>query len=496
MLRRVLLIATSVVLLTCGACVGLGTWLWERSAISTAGKVDFIHPLPIPPLAKSTVDSSGTRVFDLRAEKGTHDFGTGPVATWGFNGAYLGPTLRASRGERVQVNVHNALDEATTVHWHGMHLPAKMDGGPHQMIPSGATWSPTWRIDQPVATLWYHPHPHGTTAAHVYRGLAGMFILDDPAAEVPLPKRYGVDDIPVIVQDKLFGDGRLREDIALGDVGLLGDTIVVNGSVAPYLDVGSEQVRLRLLNASNARAYNFEFVDGRTFALVGTDGGLLAAPHETRSIMLVPGERAEIVVTMRPGEQVVLRSTPQQLGMNVILERLSGGRDTFDILELRAAAKLEPSPPVPSRLADVPRLDPRDAVETRSFRLAEHAINGQGMRMDRIDAAVVKDATEIWRVTNDDGMLHSFHVHDVQFQVLRIGDRPPPPELAGWKDTIYVRPGVRYEIIMTFADYADPESPYMFHCHTLLHEDGGMMGQFVVLEPGQQPGRMHHAGHR
>ena len=115
-------------------------------------------------------------------QEGDTDLGRDdPTPTWGFNGAYLGPTLRATRGEQVAVDVHNALDETTTVHWHGMHLPAAMDGGPHQPIAPGETWPPTWKIDQPAATLWYHPHPHGETAEHVYRGLAGMFILDDPA---------------------------------------------------------------------------------------------------------------------------------------------------------------------------------------------------------------------------------------------------------------------------------------------------------------------------
>jgi blue copper oxidase len=497
LLRRVLILAVAVALLAAvGVAVAFAA-VWSRAATSTAGEVAFADPLAIPPLAESRVDAQGRRVFDLTAGEGSHDFGRGrSTPTWGFNGDYLGPTLRAQRGEQVVVNVHNELAENTTVHWHGMHLPAAMDGGPHQPIAPGDTWSPTWRIDQPAATLWYHPHPHGETETHVYRGLAGMFILDDEAAAGDLPDEYGVDDIPVIVQDKRFtNDGRLNESSPLGsDIGVLGDTIAVNGTVAPYLDVTTEQLRLRLLNASTARTYDLGFADDRQFALVGTDGGLLATPYRTSRVMLSPGERAEIVVTVRPGEEAVLRSTPPPLGLDAINRRMSGGDDTLDILQLRAADQLAPSPEMPDRLVDMPRLDPAEAAQTRTFRLSGRNINGQRMDMERIDATVLTDSLEIWEVTNAQNTTHNFHVHDVQFQVLTVDGGPPPPELAGWKDTIYLPPDVRFELILRFADYADPGAPYMFHCHILYHEDRGMMGQFVVVEPGQEAvtsGRTH-----
>lgn len=180
LLPRLLIIGAAATVVVCGGAVAAGTWAWSRLELSTAGEVDFDTPLAVPPLARSTVDADGRRVFDLTAAPGSHDFQRAePTPTWGFNGDYLGPTLRATRGEQVVVNVHNRLPETTSVHWHGMELPATMDGGPHQPVEPGQTWSPTWRIDQPAATLWYHPHPHGQTEKHVYRGLAGMFILDD-----------------------------------------------------------------------------------------------------------------------------------------------------------------------------------------------------------------------------------------------------------------------------------------------------------------------------
>jgi FtsP/CotA-like multicopper oxidase with cupredoxin domain len=485
----------AAVLLGGGAAATVG-WVWSRSSVSTAGEVDFVNPLAIPPLARSEVDAEGRRVFDLTAAEGSHDFGQeGETPTWGFNGDYLGPTLRARRGEEVAVNVHNELPEDTSVHWHGMHLPAAMDGGPHQPVAPGQTWSPTWRVDQPAATLWYHPHPHGETERHVYRGLAGMFILDDDeAGALALPDEYGVDDIPVIVQDKKFtGNGQLDERPGmLGGIGVLGDTIAVNGTVAPYLDVTTERVRLRLLNGSTARTYQFGFADDRPFALIGTDGGLLPAPYETDRIMLSPGERAEIVVTMAPGEDAVLRSFPPSLGLG-FWKRVLGGDDTLDILQLRAGGELAVSPPVPERLAEVPRIDPAEAAQTRTFRLSGRSINGDKMDLNRIDATVGAGTVELWKVTNDDGVTHNFHVHDVQFQVATVDGEAPPPQLRGWKDTVYLPPDVPYELVMRFSDYTDPGTPYMFHCHLLTHEDGGMMGQFVVVADGQEPDTSNHA---
>jgi len=467
-------------------------WSFMSADLDTVGEVDFERPLAIPPLAESRMDDGGRRVFDLTMERGSTDLGRADLTeTWGVNGSYLGPTLRASRGEDVVVNVTNELGEESTLHWHGMHLPAEMDGGPHQMVDDGETWSPTWAIDQPAATLWYHPHPHGETAEHVYRGVAGMFVVDDPEADVDLPSTYGVDDVPVIVQDKKFDGSQLDDGHGLfQSTGILGDTVLVNGTPGPYLDVTTERVRLRLLNASNARIYNFHFSDDREYAVVGTDGGLLPEPTRLTHLELSPGERAEIVVDMEPGETTVLRSAPLQSSHN----RFAGGDDRLDILELRAADVLDPSPEVPARLAPAPDLDSDDVVATRDFRLSGTNINGDDMDLDRIDATVELDTTERWRVRNADGQPHNFHIHDVQFQVESVDGDAPPSELAGWKDTVYVPEGREVDLLVRFTDYADPDTPYMYHCHLLRHEDSGMMGQFVVVEPGQDAGEVdgHH----
>ncbi|MEU8802282.1 multicopper oxidase domain-containing protein [Spirillospora sp. NPDC048819] len=490
MKRRTLLKAGLVAVpATAAASAGGVGWWWSGADLNTAGKIRFENRLSVPPTAPSRLDADGRRVFDLRAAPGRHRFRPGAATpTWGINGPHLAPTLRATRGETVLIRFRNDLPETTTLHWHGMHLPARMDGGPHQPVEPGATWSPTWTIDQPAATLWYHPHPHGRTTVHVYRGLAGLFILDEPDPP-ELPGRYGVDDVPVIVRDiNLTDDNRLDErHRSQGSVGMVGNLITVNGTAAPYLPVTTQRIRLRLLNASNSRIYNFGFASGREFTQIGTDGGLLPTPYETGRIQLSPGERAEIVVTMRPGEQDVLRSFPPRTGLNLWDRRWTGADDTLDILQLRAAPRLTPSPPLPGRLADPPRLADPATPPARRFRLAKYTINGRSMDMDRIDFAAAQGSTEVWEVTSIDGTPHNFHVHDVQFQVLSVGGDDPPPHLRGWKDTVHTPPNVPIRIAMRFRGTPDPTAPYMFHCHILTHEDLGLMGQFVVTANGRAP---------
>ncbi|WP_344171472.1 multicopper oxidase family protein [Pilimelia columellifera] len=477
-----------ILLVCCGGPTAAVTTVWGRAGLDTAGAVDFEWPLAIPPLAPSRLDAAGRRVFDLTAAPGTHEFAGRAVSTWGYNGGYLGPTLRARRGEKVLVNIRNALGEPTTVHWHGMRLPAVMDGGPHQPIAAGATWSPSWTVDQPAATLWYHPHLHHGVARQVYRGLAGMFLLDDDQ-RTGLPSRYGVDDIPAIVSDVNLDDRGLDDTPAsFTDLGVLGRTVLVNGTPTPHLNVDAELVRLRLLNASTARSYRFGLADRRPVTLVGVDGGLLESPATVTDVRLTPGERAEILVRVRPGESVTLRSFPPRLGSTpALFDRFHGGDDTLDVLQLRAAATLRPAAALANRLAAPVDIDPATAAQTRRFRLAGHSINGRQMAMDRIDTVVTRGAVEIWQIENTDGMPHSFHIHDVRFRVLD----PPDESYRGWKDTVYVPPGRTLRLAIRFDGAADPEHPYMYHCHKLTHEDHGMMGQFVVVEPGQPPALSH-----
>jgi len=492
LLRRLLAVVGVVVLVL----VGAASWIYVQAYQTNVGDLAFRNPLKIPPLLEPTTDAQGRKRFTLTLQAGSTELLPGKkTETWGFNGTYLGPTLRASRGDQVAVDVVNQLPERTTVHWHGMRLPAEMDGGPHQMVEAGETWSPYWKVDQPAASLWYHPHLHGRTAEHVYRGLAGMFIIEDEESRrLALPQRYGVDDIPLVVQDRKFNeDGSL--DLSPGDpaglpmrdlYGLLGDTILVNGTYDPYLEVSTTRVRLRVLNGSNSRSFNIGFADRRPFQLIATDSGLLHAPVRTDSVRLTAGERAEIVAEFRPGEEVVLRSfAPGQAG-GFPQDRIAGADDEFDLLKIVAKDRLEELPPVPDRLATTPDITVPEGATVRTFTLAGTSqINGREMDMRRVDEVVPAGATEIWQLDNP-GIPHSFHIHEVAFQILDINGQPPPPELRGRKDTVYLPPESVVRLAVQFGTYTDDDTPYMYHCHMLEHEDLGMMGQFLIVEPGTE----------
>ncbi|WP_408630018.1 multicopper oxidase family protein [Actinomycetospora lemnae] len=426
-------------------------------------------------------------MFGLTAAPGTSAFLDGlATPTWGYGGMpFGGPTLRARRGEEVVVRVTNRLPETTTTHWHGMTLPARMDGGPHQPIAPGETWEASWRVEQPAATLWYHPHPHGATERHVHRGLSGLFLVDDDVP-VDLPDRYGVDDVPVVLTDRgLAPDGAFDEQHR-NAVGLLGDTVLANGTVAPYLDVRTSRVRLRVLNASPARSYRLSV--GAPVSLVGVDGGLLPAPRVVDDVLLTPGERAEIVVECAPGRRMVLRSLPDDLGAVNGVAAAAGGADSLDLLELRPADRLEASPPVPAVLSREAPLTEGSTV--RRFVLANNRINGLAMDPTRVDEVVPVGATETWEFTNRHTLPHNIHVHDARLQVLDV-----PAAARAWKDTVAVAPGTTVRALVRVGPYADPEVPYMLHCHLLRHEDDGMMLQFLVVGPGQRPATTIAAGH-
>ncbi|MFV1962145.1 MAG: multicopper oxidase family protein [Acidimicrobiia bacterium] len=410
------------------------------------------------------------------------------TATFAYNGDILGPTLLTQKGDEVVINVTNQLGEPTTTHWHGIHLPAAMDGGPHQRIEDGDTWKAQYTIMNEESTFWYHPHLEGKTAEHVYRGLAGLFIIKDPTVEYDLPDRYGTDDIPLVVQDKIFNDDG-SFNYPGTPFGVKGDHILVNGAVTPVLDAPAQFVRFRILNGSNARIYNFGFSDNRQFHQIGTDGGFLESPVPLTRLLLSNGERAEILVDFRGQEnsQVRLVSFSSEVNVSPIWNSNALDNSTFDIMTIEVVAPTgDPTTALPASLATIDRLQEGQANKTRPFVLemgfsGPMTINGQSMDMSRIDQTIKLNDTEIWEVTNNSDLPHPFHVHDVQFLVLSRDGSPPPENEAGRKDTVLVMPRETVRIISHFSDFADPNDPYMFHCHILEHEDAGMMGQFVVV---------------
>jgi FtsP/CotA-like multicopper oxidase with cupredoxin domain len=432
--------------------------------------------LPIPPVLSPPV-RDGIRTFNLNIQAGQVAFEPErPAQTLGINGPYLGPVLRASQGDTVAFNILNSMTDSTTLHWHGMHLPPTMDGGPRQPIAPGAMWLPQWTIRQQSATLWYHSHLMGQTRAQVRRGLASMFILDDDnPAQIALPHTYGVDDIPLIFQEYVFGGGQT----------------LVNGALSPVLATEQSRLRLRLLNASDQQIYTFGFAGNLAFDQVASDGGLLNAPVRLTRLTLGPAERADIVVDLS-GEPVAL----QRLGGGGGGGRGNGGGNgaggTLLTIQPSSNASAADLPPLPTTLNSIVRMDPATVSVTRQMVLGGvgrggRTINGVSMQtmadmMDMSNVARVRlGDVERWNIVNQGGGTHLFHVHDVQFQILNRNGAAPAPNELGRKDTVQVRPGETVPLLMRFTDFADADTPYMYHCHILQHEDQGMMGQFVVV---------------
>ena len=454
--------------------------------------------LNIPTLLQPHIEN-GEKVFDLSVQQGETEFlPRKKTKTIGYNGSYLGPTIRANRGDKIRMNVTNNLHDSTTVHWHGLHLPAEMDGNAHQLLQPGENWQPYWTVTNEAAPLWYHSHLMGKTGEQVYRGLAGAFIIDDAnSASLDLPKEYGVDDIPLIVQDRKFdADNQFvyqpENSDALDHSGMLGDTILVNGTYAPYVDIPAKQIRLRLINGSNARRYNFGFEDNRQFYQIASDGGLLESPVARTRMTLAPGERAEIVVDLAGATKplTLVSEVLHEVSTNVLWfvpTMFSAERDEnqfFKILELRPQATAAKSNPLPQRLNIIEKLPASSAVTTRQFILDSDSrtINGKKMDHLRIDGIARSGETEIWEISNRSGVYHPFHIHGVQFQIIdREGNLPEDYE-RGWKDTVLVSSYQTVRVIMRMPEYSNPNLPYMFHCHILEHEDMGMMGQFMVVD--------------
>ena len=459
------------------------------------GLVSAPQPLKIPKLEEGTL-VNGVREYDLTMQKGISTFAPGlNTPTLGINQDYLGPTLNFTAGEQVRLNVTNKIGEVSTLHWHGMHLPAIMDGGPHQPIADGESWHPEFEVRQRASTFWYHAHTMHRTGTQVYHGLAGMLLVRDEASDHPdLPRDYGVDDIPVILQDRRFTPGgRLiyNTDAGTRDAGMQGNTLLVNGTLNPYIEPISGLLRLRLLNASNVRVYSLGFSDGRAFHQISSDGGLLEAPVPMSRIILSPAERADILVDVSDGVPVWLQSVTANLAPDPFRQVMTWAitnQNEFKVLHIRPRAPGR-STTVPTRLVKLPVVDAGKAVKTRKFMLRMNgdgadsnkmAINGKAMDINFINERVKVNTSEIWEVFNSSGSLHPFHIHDVQFRILESNGNPPKPGDRGLKDTVAIPSGVTVRLLLEFRDFTDDTYPYMYHCHVLEHEDAGMMGQFTV----------------
>lgn len=427
--------------------------------------------LPIPPLLEDKNPDPNIADFTLEPQEGETSFlPNTKTRTMGYNGSFLGPVIRVSKGEQVNVHVNNKLKEATTVHWHGLEVEGEKDGGPHQGIEPGTTWEPSFTVNQQATTLWYHPHFGGNTATQVYKGLAGLFYVDDDVSKsLNIPKEYGVNDIPVVIQDRSFGkDGSFIYNTNMMD-GATGDTIIVNGAIKPNLEVNRVKMRFRIVNGANASNFNLKLDNRDGFYQIASDGGFLEKPVSQRNIMLSPGERAEIIVDFskyEKGTQLSLMSNKEAI---MTFNVKGDGKDDTE---------------VPSTLTNIERMSEAQATKIRSFELQGMgqmvSINGIKFDMNRIDETVKHGDTEIWEITNPGSMMHEmghpFHIHGTQVQILSRNGNAPSPEESGWKDTVYIEPNEKVRLIVKF----NKKGTYMYHCHILEHEEAGMMGQIKV----------------
>jgi cuproxidase len=495
---------------------------------SSARAEDSARPsLPIP--SELRANAEGTIVLNARSGsmrfRGDHD-----TATYGINGPYLGPAVRVRRGEKVVAQVSNGVPENITMHWHGLIIPGAADGGPHRVIPPGKQWQTELSIDQPAATLWFHPHYYPSTAQEVIKGLAGLLIVDDDEiARLPLPSQWGIDDIPLILQDRRFApDGQFfdRMNIVAVTNGYIGDTALANGARYPEARTARGWLRLRILNGSNARSYALAASDGRSLYVIASDGGLLESPVELKQLLVHVGERFEVLVDGRDGSafdlvtlpisQGIMRLPPFDRSLPLVTIRPDGveGKGQLPTNLAVLPPLTDPLPPVsqelvmnmfkdaqgmmllkragliamaesgktdPEVVAHVVNLIVNEPALAQSDQLSANGVNGKPFSLDRIDFAATRNQYLRWRIAEGtDRMLHPVHVHGCQFRIISQDGKPPEPHRAGWKDIAPISAGGVTEILLRFQHTANRDNPYMAHCHILEHEDSGMMAQFTV----------------
>ncbi len=428
--------------------------------------------------------------------------------TYGINTNYLGPTLFLNQGDSVSMNVYNHLADTTTIHWHGLHVSAMNDGGPHVPIPPNTLWNPKFKVRDNAATYWYHPHLHMNTNLHATLGAAGVIIVRDPIEKaLNLPRKYGIDDFPLVIQSKCFD---ANKQIVINNA--LDNVMMVNGTLNAYLPTPAQVVRFRLLNASSERVYNIGVQGNLTFYQIGTDGGLLNVPVALTRLRLAPGERAEIVIdlTGKAGQTINLMSFASELpngiygasnpsnGMGTITGYSSNSLNgtNFNLLQLQVVAQTaNPVTSIPSTLINNTPWNTSQANTTKTLTFAPKTmgpnqmlngpfvINNASFDMNVVNYTIPKDNIEIWTLSNQTAIAHPFHIHDIQFYVLEINGSAPPANMQGRKDVVLVPAQQTVKFITKFETFCDATETYMYHCHMLPHEDDGMMGQFVVTCP-------------
>ena len=477
----------------------------------------FLQDLVIPPALGPSTQTAGADVYKIEERRGTAEIVPG-VSTpiWGYDGLLPGPTILARKGRPVDVVFTNGLppDEdptglidlqpvdpaiyhftpsSTVVHLHGINTDHASDGYPEEVRRPGESFThhyPNNEYQRP-ATFWYHDHSVHITSLHVYRGLAGFYILTDENEDaLNLPKGYGVHDIPLLVKDVMIdpSSGVLLYNNC-SHAGAYGDVMTVNGKQQPRFDVATRKYRFRLLNGSDSRQYllalqlasevGSEQAVNQPFFVIGSDQGLLAAPELSDRVHIAPSERYEIVVDFSRypvGTRLVLVNLlidPAKLKIFQIM--------AFDVT--RAETDESTVDPV-LRTAQHPA-DAEAPSQTRVFQFNRDggyfSINGRQWDPLRVDAFPVLNTTEEWVLVNESGGWgHPVHIHLGRFRIVGIEGRAPRPGESGFKDVVWVGPNQTIRVVHQFWDFT---GRFVFHCHNGSHEDHDMMSQFEVV-PG------------
>lgn len=431
--------------------------------------------ITLPALKDENPDPAVVEVR-LEAKAATWEYAPGKhVAGLSYNGVFPGPTLEGKVGDKVIVHFTNSLDQATSIHWHGVRVPANMDGtmAAQDPVPPGGTFDYEFELLD-AGTFWYHPHTN--EAQQMERGMKGAIVVHgdgEPAADAE-----GVvllDDVLIGDDGTIPGPGDASEQM----MGREGNVRLVNGRSEPTLPIRSgARQRWRIVNAASARFFRLS-LGGHSFTQIGTDGGLLAEPRVLDELMLVPGERADVLIdgTDAPGVVASLRTMPYDRGHG------GGTTDPEHVLDLVTTADAALAPH--AAVGTLRSLAPIDTtgVTPRMIKLSEAEmpsgpvffINDKSWPdVPSIQAQL--GTTQVWDVFDDSPMDHPFHLHGYFFQVVSRDGVPEP--VVAWKDSLQIK--AHHTVRIAFRPDAHPGT-WMYHCHILEHIDHGMMGELEVV---------------
>ncbi|WP_093316945.1 multicopper oxidase domain-containing protein [Thorsellia anophelis] len=434
--------------------------------------------LPIPPLVES---KRGQPIFLTMQEVNRSFIDNLKTTVWGFNGLFLGPTVRVKNGDNTKIIYSNRLKEAVAINIQGLHIPSNLMGGSQHMIESNATWSPIIPIRQYYSVCAYQAVTPNLNGMHIYNGLTGLWYVEDEySKDFDLPNEYGVDDIPLIIQDMRFNsNGNIVFD-AEQENGFLGDRLIVNGVISPVLDVPKKLIRLRLYNASNSRRYQVKLSTGETFYVIGSEQGLLPSPIIVPTFSLAPGERREMIIDMS-NQSTVSIVVGQDLGIWARTKRIfesSNDLISSTVLTLNSIGEKSLVPSVlPSTLVAQPVVQGQ-IIKVRELLLNNDppGINHNKFDPMRVDMYAKVGTWERWILTAI--LPQSFTLQGAVFLVSSVNGAPPLPEDRGLCDTVWVDGTI--ELFVFFTHVSTPQIPFLVGSRNLTLRDSGALAQLVV----------------